>query len=141
MTYVSGDVWLGEELAQETLVRAYDKWDTLAAHAAVEAWIYQIAMNLWRSRLRRMAVERRAAARLTAASVVHVPDPAELLAVRDAISSLPPKQRAAVVLRYYSDLSVEDTARVLQCAAGTVKALTHQAMCNLRSRLDFEEVE
>jgi RNA polymerase sigma factor (sigma-70 family) len=61
--------------------------------------------------------------------------------VRAAILELPPRQRQAVVLRYHADLTVEDTAAVMRCAPGTVKALTSQALANLRARFEPELVE
>jgi RNA polymerase sigma factor (sigma-70 family) len=63
------------------------------------------------------------------------PDAADRLAVRAAVASLPPRQRAVLVLRYFDDLSVADAAAALDCAEGTVKSLTHQAIAALRDRL------
>jgi len=69
-------------------------------------------------------------------------DHADRLAVRAAVAGLPDRQRAALVLRYFADLSLADTAEAMGCAPGTVKALTHQALAGLRSRLGdaIEEV-
>ena len=61
------------------------------------------------------------------------------IAVREAIVGLPARQRAAVVLRYHADLSVDDTAAVMRCAPGTVKALTHQALERLRDEFGVDE--
>ena len=55
--------------------------------------------------------------------------------LREALSDLPERQREAVVLRYFEDLSVEQTAAAMDCAAGTVKATVHQALRALRQRL------
>jgi RNA polymerase sigma factor (sigma-70 family) len=59
-------------------------------------------------------------------------DDAQAIAVREALSALPPRQRTALILRYYLDQSVEEAADVMQCAPGTVKAATHQAIASLR---------
>ena len=56
-------------------------------------------------------------------------------ALRLTLAQLPDRQREAVVLRYFEDLSVEETARVMGCAAGTVKATVHQALRSLRIRM------
>jgi RNA polymerase sigma factor (sigma-70 family) len=63
------------------------------------------------------------------------------VAVRAAVAALPPRQRAAIVLRYFADLSVRVTAAVMGCAEGTVKALTSKAISALRARglVDDEE--
>ena len=55
------------------------------------------------------------------------------LAVRDAVRALPARQRAVVVSRFFLGLDVEETARVLGCRAGTVKAHTFKALGNLRA--------
>lgn len=52
--------------------------------------------------------------------------------MRDAVAALPTRQRTAVLLRYYADLSVRDTTAVMGCAEGTVKALTFKAIAALR---------
>jgi RNA polymerase sigma factor (sigma-70 family) len=54
------------------------------------------------------------------------------------VAALPRRQRAALVLRYFSDLSVDRTAEVLGCAPGTVKSLTSQAIASLRDRFEVE---
>jgi RNA polymerase sigma-70 factor (ECF subfamily) len=56
-------------------------------------------------------------------------------AMRKVLCELPDRQREAVVLRFFEDLSVEETAKLMGCAAGTVKATVHQALRSLRKRL------
>jgi RNA polymerase sigma factor (sigma-70 family) len=51
------------------------------------------------------------------------------------LADLPERQREAVILRYFEELSVEDTAAAMNCAPGTVKATVHQALRALRKRL------
>ena len=67
-------------------------------------------------------------------------DVAESVAARAALMSalaeLPSRQRACVVLRYFEDLSVADTAAVLGCSEGTVKSQTSRALASLRSMFD-----
>lgn len=102
--------------------------------------MYRTAFNLARSRFRRLAVERRVH-RLSPVAA-GLPDSATAVAVRAAVLALPPRQRAAIVARYYLDLDVASTADLLGCQAGTVKALTHQAVALLRRAglVDPEEV-
>jgi RNA polymerase sigma factor (sigma-70 family) len=56
---------------------------------------------------------------------------AAILAVRTALRQLSPRQRAAVVLRYYDGLSVEEAAQALNCSTGTIKSQTHDALSRL----------
>jgi len=56
--------------------------------------------------------------------------------VRDALAALPPRQRATIVLRYYCDLTVEQTAAELKCSQGTVKSNTSRGLASLRALLE-----
>jgi len=132
----TGDRHLAEELAQEALARAWERWDTVGAMASPEGWAFRTARNLAVSRWRRRAIERRA--RVATAPVVV--DPAEGVAIRAAVSALPERQRATVVARYFLGLSVAETAEQLRCAEGTVKAATSQALESLRSRGFIDEL-
>jgi RNA polymerase sigma factor (sigma-70 family) len=60
--------------------------------------------------------------------------------LRTALAAVPPRQRAAIVLRYYCDLSVEETATVLRCSPGTVKSQTARGLAALRRLLDSHPV-
>jgi len=64
------------------------------------------------------------------------PDYDAVLDLRTALPRLPPRQRATLVLRFYCDLSVDETARLLGCTPGTVKSQTAKGMNSLRSLLD-----
>lgn len=63
------------------------------------------------------------------------PDAAARLVVSEVLRRLSDRQRAAVVLRFLEDLSVEQTAELMNCSAGTVKKLTARALAGLRERL------
>jgi RNA polymerase sigma factor (sigma-70 family) len=135
-----GDRWVAEEIAQETLSRLWAQ-SASARIDSPEAWTYRVATNLANSWFRRRSIERRARDSLRAVRRDDLaPDPAESLAVRDALARLPRRQRQAILLRYYADLSVEGAAAVMRCAPGTVKAHTHKAMAELaRAGLADEE--
>ena len=137
------DRGVAEEVAQETLVRVWERWSTVRCAASPEAWAWRVALNLTSSRFRRRATERRSLARLGAqrsAAGDGAPDQTDRLAVRTAVAALPERQRAALVLRYYADLPVAEVAEVLRCAPGTVKSLTYKAVASLRRRLDDEMI-
>lgn len=135
----TGDRAVAEELAQEALARAWARWPKVQAMDRPEAWTYRVAFNLARSHWRRKGAERRANQR----SATRPPDPpspdhGSVMAVREAVATLPERQRRAVVCRFFADLSVAETAEALRCAEGTVKALTHKAVAALRDAVEDE---
>jgi RNA polymerase sigma factor (sigma-70 family) len=116
----TGDPALAEELTQEVMLRVWRSWPTASTKDRPERWALRVGLNLAKSRWRRLRLERREIApspRIEDAGG----DLADALAVRAAVVALPRRQRAAIVLRYFNDLSVADTAAVLSCAEGTVK--------------------
>jgi len=132
---------LAEDLTQETLLRVWREWPAVSTMDRPDRWALRVAFNLAKSGFRRLRVARRVAAMADGgdakAGAANDTDPTDAIAVRTAVAQLPTRQRAAVVLRYFNDLSVTDTAEVLGCAEGTVKALTSQAVANLRRRFDI----
>ena len=129
---------LAEDLAQETLIRLHLHWPRVRTMASPHNWLCGVGLNLARSWWRRRYAEQRANRRFQAGRPTSMltAEPADVLAIRAAVAQLPPRQRAALVLRYYGGLSVAETAEQLGCATGTVKSLTHKAIAGLRSSLD-----
>jgi RNA polymerase sigma-70 factor, ECF subfamily len=131
-----GDGHLAQELAQEALMRAVRDWSKVRRLDSPTAWVHTVAFNLARSHFRRGRSERRArlrAAALDSGRAAHVAG--EPVEVRDALQTLKPKQRTALVLRYYVDLTIEQTAQAMQCSPATVKNLTKNALTALAAQL------
>lgn len=130
-----GDRWLAEELAQESMVRVVRDWSKVRNLAAPGAWAHRAAINLANSHFRRTVAERRARHRMAARDnlIQENPDTPTALAVRDALASLPKRQRAVIVLRFFADLSVREVADLLDCPEGTVKSFTARALRGLRT--------
>jgi RNA polymerase sigma-70 factor (ECF subfamily) len=134
LTLYCGDRAVAEELAQEALVRAWERWDRVSTMASPEAWTYRTAFNLASSWGRRRSAERRANRRsLPPTDVVDLPDTSTIEAVRAAVAALPTRQRAVVVCRFYLAMTVAEAAETLGCAPGTIKSATNQALANLRA--------
>ncbi len=133
-----GDRHVAEELAQEALVRLIERWERVRELDARWPWLVKVAVNLSTSRWRRRAAERRALARL--GPVEEAVDLDSSLPVLDLVGRLPPRQSMAVVLRHYALLSVNETAEIMRCRPGTVKALSAQGRERLRE-LVVEEVD
>jgi RNA polymerase sigma-70 factor (sigma-E family) len=137
---ILGDKGRAEESVMEAFLRVFRRWDRLREPERVDAYLCRTVVNLCRSRLRRWAVELRANEASGGArpwerdelrSVVHNE-------VWEAVRRLPPRQRAAVVLRYYLDLSEREVAETLRCSPGTVKSQLAKARASLGRRLKEE---
>jgi RNA polymerase sigma-70 factor (ECF subfamily) len=122
------DESVAEEMVQIALIRVYRALGTWRAESAFSTWLFAVATNSFRSTLRRLGPP---AAPIEDAW--DAPAPAGLLAgsgrdevVRHAVIKLPPKYRDAILLFYFHDRSVEETAAVLGVPAGTVKARLHR---------------
>jgi DNA-directed RNA polymerase specialized sigma24 family protein len=109
--------------------------------ASPQAWLSTVGINLARSWWRRRFALQRAQRRLGPRPEFDdsAGEPADVLAIRTAVATLPHRQRAALVLRYYAGLSIAETARQLHCAEGTVKSLTHRALATLRVTFDVDD--
>ncbi|MGZ3141478.1 SigE family RNA polymerase sigma factor [Lentzea chajnantorensis] len=123
-----GDWSEAEELAQNAFVRAYAKWPSVRRETA-EAYVRTTVTRLFinsRSRVR----ERPVADLPDHGIVGGFGDPDARL--HAALRKVPPKQRAALVLRYVHDLSIEQTAAELGCSEGNVKSQTARGLATLR---------
>jgi RNA polymerase sigma-70 factor, ECF subfamily len=133
---ITFDLQEAADVTQEAFARAFERRASVFRMDNPGAWIQRVAANLAISWRRKQRVRRRES---LAGSHVHVeialPDPHLV----DALRHLTSAQRAAVVLRFYADQSVEDTARALGKRPGTVKALTSQAVHRLRQLLEEAE--
>jgi len=130
---------LARDTAQEAFARALQRWRKVREMDRPDGWVYVVAMNQLREHWRRSERRRGRAPELGDAATDNTHAVATRLSVRDAIATLPARQRQAVVLRYLADLSLDDVADAMGCATGTVKATLHQAMQSMR--VEFDESE
>ena len=130
---LTGDRSLAEDLVQEAFVRVAAKLDALRDPSAFGAYLTRAVANLAKSHFRHQQVARRHTRTVDASSLVVDPvDVATNDALLVALRRLPVQQRAALVLRYYEDLSQEEIARVLDCPIGTVKSQLSRGLARLR---------
>jgi RNA polymerase sigma-70 factor (sigma-E family) len=143
LTLYTGDRHLAEELAQDAIVRVIVHWPRVAAMDSPSSWAYRVALNLANSSFRRRMAGRRAVARLdampTTTAVEANTDMA--IALRAAVAALPERQRTALVLRYYADLTPPEVAEIMGCKPGTVWAHVHMAIEALRRTEGLEGIE
>lgn len=133
-----------EELVQDCFARTVAARDRIDEVAALPAYLRRAVVRACHSDLRRRRVERRLglgwASRPLTDDVGGGRDAAEALvssvAMRAALGSLPPRQRATVVLHYYADLDQAEVARTLGCSVGTVKSQLSKARSHLANLID-----
>jgi RNA polymerase sigma-70 factor (sigma-E family) len=128
-----------EDVAQEALARVGAAWPRLRAGGHVEAYVRRTLVNVFLNERRRRHSERRLVARIAALPAPAGPDPhLDLLEARRLLDTLPPKQRAAVVMRYVADLDDGAIAEALGCSPSTVRSQVARALDALR-RLGTEQ--
>lgn len=130
---LTGDSRLCEEIVQEVLVRAYERWAHIGALEHPNAYVRRMVVNeylSWRRKWSRVETFDLAAHGIAQSD--HADAYAERNAVLADLARLPRKQRAVLVLRYYDGLSDGEIADVLGCAAGTVRGYASRALATLR---------
>jgi RNA polymerase sigma-70 factor (sigma-E family) len=134
---LSGDHGHAEDLVQATLLRMARRWHR--ARQQPEAYARRVLVNLAKDRWR--SLRRRVGEVAVTTDVVVVPEDDGVLEREHlfaAMRDLPSGQRAVLVLRYFDDLSVAETAAALDCSEGTVKSQTARALERMRRALDEE---
>ncbi|WP_028652308.1 SigE family RNA polymerase sigma factor [Nocardioides halotolerans] len=137
-----GEHQLAQDLLQEALVKTLIAWPRLRDRDNVEAYTRRIIVTTSISWRRRRSFHERPSEALPERAT---PDPTEATVTHDAVVAalltVPPRQRAAIVLRYYEDLTEAQTAEVMGCSVGTVKSQVFAGLTRLRGLLghSFEE--
>lgn len=124
-----------DDLVQATITRLYVHWPRASALDHTDAYARTILVREFVGEQRSGWARRVHLHGVTPDRPVEVADADAVLDVRAALAALPPRQRATLVLRFYCDLSVEQTAELLGCSAGTVKSQTAKGIAALRARL------
>jgi RNA polymerase sigma-70 factor (sigma-E family) len=125
------DWHLADDLVGVTVGKLYVHWRRAQAADNVDAYVHGILIHAWLDERRRPWRREQ--------PIADVPDSPIPSADRDCgdllkvLADLPPRRRACVVLRYYCDLSVEQTAAILGISSGTVKSQTARALDSLRT--------
>lgn len=121
-----GDRDVAEDLAQEALIRLCRDWRKVRKLDAPERWLQRVAINLAHSHYRRKRIERRTLALLDGRPPR---DPRTLADVETLalLGNLPHRQKTALLLHYYLDMTVPEVAHVMEIPQGTAKTLIHRA--------------
>jgi RNA polymerase sigma-70 factor (sigma-E family) len=134
----AGDRHLAEDLVQSTLTKLYVAWPSFERADNPEAYTRRVLVNALSDERRRLWRRReRPTAELPELPGADQHPDAMADALRTALRELPPKMRAAVVFRYFHDLTVTETAEALGCSEGNVKSQTSRALARLRTALEI----
>lgn len=139
--FLTGSRELAEDLVQEAFVRVAGRFRHLRMPDAFDAYLRRTIVNLFTSQLRRTRLER-AYVKRHGAEPGPTNDPSDP-ATRDelwrALQTLPERQRAAIVLRFYEDLSEREAADILACSTGALNQLVVRGMATLRTQIGDDE--
>jgi RNA polymerase sigma-70 factor (sigma-E family) len=138
-----GDWRRAEDATQEALIRMYRVWGRIQRKGVVAAYARKVVVSTTLDALRRKSSQEVVAgaeyfANEAVGDAVHLVE--NRMVITEALAELPPRQRACVVLRYFDELSVEETAIALDCRPGTVKSQTMRALEKLRAHPSLAEL-
>lgn len=134
------DLDAAEDIVQESFIKAYRRLDLFEARASFRSWLYQIALNTTRNRFRKfgresigtegfdLAVDETMESDMIALDVRSV--------LRTEVDKLPERQKQALSLRIFEDLSFKEIAEIMSCPYDTAKANYRHALLKLKSRLE-----
>jgi RNA polymerase sigma-70 factor (ECF subfamily) len=137
---VTGDLAEAENVLQEAYARAFARWSRVGDYDLPEAWVRRVAINL--AAMAERSLRRRARALLRLGPPPLVPELSpDLLDLRDALAALPLGQRQVIVLHHLVGLPVEEVARELRLAPGTVKSQLARGRAAMAGSLDHDRSE
>lgn len=130
---LSGNLGIGEELAQEAFIAAYKRWGEIGSYDKPEAWVRRVVANRAISSGRRSATERRFLPWL------RQPQQADLdvatVEILEAMGKLSARQAQAIALHYFSDLELTDVAQIMEMSVETVRTHLKRARIRLAEQL------
>jgi RNA polymerase sigma-70 factor (sigma-E family) len=139
---VTGNRALAEDVVHEAFLRVFARFADLRDPDAFGPYLRRTVVNLTRKHFRRRKVESAYLERLghLPQVIASEPDISDADVLEGALLRLPPRQRMALVLRFYEDLSERQTAEILRCRPGTVKSLVSRGLTSLRDAIGTDGV-
>lgn len=137
---LTGDGELAQDLVQDAFIRVFGRFGDLREPGAFPSYLRRTIINLSNDYLRRKKLERAhvRSESTTGSTTTAGPDISSRDEMWRALQALPQRQRSAVVLRYYEDLSEQETADAMECSVGAVKSLTSRGLNALRVKIRGE---
>lgn len=131
---LSRDWHTADDLAGITIAKLYRKWSQAQAANNLDAYVRTILVRSWLDEQRRPWRREHATDELPDFAAPDRSDVIDQMTMLDLLGALTPRRRAAVVLRFYFDLTADETADMLGCSAGTVRSLTARGLDAMRER-------
>lgn len=137
------DADAAEDIVQESFIKAYERLNSFEARSSFKSWLYQIAINTAKNKLRSRAENsvdienvHLGIAALAETSLIHstIAD-----MIKKFVDELPDRQKTALVLRVYEDLSFKEIAEIMDCPYDTAKANYRHALLKLKSDMEAHE--
>ncbi|MEU4195432.1 SigE family RNA polymerase sigma factor [Kribbella sp. NPDC026611] len=136
-----GDWHRAEDLVQQTFTKIYLAWRRIQRHEAMDNYTRQTLVRTFLSERRRGWFRFESVGSPPPEGAVSSGGQADQrLVLLEALAKVPPRQRAVLILRYWEDQSVEQTAALLDCSTGTVKSQAARGLTTLRGVLEEERV-
>ena len=130
---LAGDRGHAEDLVQTALLKTYRHWDRISRSGPPSAYVRRVLVTTHASWRRRLSTTEQVVESVPDRAAAPHPDGDEEL--RAALRELPVRMRTAVVLRYFEDLSEQQTADLMGCSASTVNTQTARGLARLRTAL------
>lgn len=128
-----GDWHRAQDLVQTTFVKLYRAWNRISGHETLDAYTRRILVRTFLDDARRGWFRREEVTDEPAETIAPAAGSTEdRIVLLRALARVPRRQRAVLILRYWEDLSIEDTARAMRCSAGTVKSQAARGLQTLR---------
>ncbi|MDQ1689598.1 MAG: hypothetical protein QOK42_2573 [Frankiaceae bacterium] len=130
-----GDWHRAEDLVQTAFVKLYASWAKVREREALDSYLRTVLVRAYVDETRRPSRRERLFGDVPDYAVAESGGLGDRMELAAALRQVPPRQRACLVLRFYDDLSVTETAAALGCAEGTVKSQTAKGLGTLRALL------
>ena len=132
---MTGDNRDSEDLVQDTMVKAFIRWDRVSRLERPGAWCHRVLINACRSTLRRRRREHRFVGRARRDDLVSAGPSADVVAFWEVVRSMPTRPRTVVTLFYAGDRTTAEIATILDCPEGTVRSDLSRARVVLAEQL------
>ena len=137
---LTGDQELAQDLVHDAFIRTAGRFQHLRSSGSFGAYLKRVVVNLSRDHFRKKAVERRSLdkvrAEIPAQTEGH--DPSHRSSLMPALAQLPYRQRVAIVLRYYEDMTEGQVAEAMNVSARAARSLLSRGMATLRTLMESE---